>query len=340
MRKGDCGSLELENLTTLLMNPALRILLILLAIGTTAQAQVTSGLVAKYYFNGGMANDEVGTNHGVVTSATLTTDRFGNAGMAYAFDGVDDHIDFGDAPEFQMGTNDFSISLWVNYTVAQQGVVFSKRDGATSNYAQYNLSILANPQFGGVSKNMWSFERCSNSNDRATLVGDISGSWKHVVFVHGHLDSTIIYVDGQVVAYNTDGFTGSFNVAGRPFVLGYTSENNASFYNGELDDVRVYNRKLTEGEVDILYNELNPTVGIAPEAAQVHTMSVFPNPASAAVQVNVSMPTAISVVDVLGQELEAHKIEGAMTLDVSSYAAGIYFIRDLSTGKATKFVKE
>jgi hypothetical protein len=340
MRKGDCGSLKPEKLTTLLMNPALRILVVLLAIGTTAQAQVTSGLVAKYYFNGGMATDEVGTNHGVVTGATLTTDRFGNAGMAYAFDGVDDHIDLGDAPAFQMGTSDFSISLWVNYTVAQQGVVFSKRDGATSNYSQYNLSVIANPQFGGVSKNMWSFERCSNSNDRATLVGDISGSWKHVAFVHGHLDSTIIYVDGQVVAYNTDGFTGSFNVAGRPLVLGYHSENSSSFFNGEIDDVRVYNRKLTEGEVDILHNELNPTVDIAPEAAQVHAMSVFPNPTQASIQVNVSKPTMVTIVDVLGQELEAHRIVGAKTLDVSSYAAGIYFIRDMNTGKATKFVKE
>ena len=56
-----------------------KILLIFLAfvgISLGAQAQIDSGLVAKYYFNSGDANDEVGTNDGTVTGATIATDRF------------------------------------------------------------------------------------------------------------------------------------------------------------------------------------------------------------------------------------------------------------------------
>jgi hypothetical protein len=109
------------------MKTKLLLLLAFLMVNVVTQAQVTNGLVAKYSFNGGNANDEVGTNHGTVTGATLTADRFGNTGMAYSFDGQGDYIDFTDAPEFQMGTHDFSISLWVNYTLAQQGTIFSKR---------------------------------------------------------------------------------------------------------------------------------------------------------------------------------------------------------------------
>jgi hypothetical protein len=46
---------------------------------------ITNGLVAAYEFNGN-ANDTSGSgNHGVVNGATLTTDRFGNVGSAYAF---------------------------------------------------------------------------------------------------------------------------------------------------------------------------------------------------------------------------------------------------------------
>jgi hypothetical protein len=61
------------------------------------QAQIpsyvpTNGLVGWWPFNGN-ANDESGNgNHGVVNGATLTTDRFGNNGKAYSFDGVDDWI--------------------------------------------------------------------------------------------------------------------------------------------------------------------------------------------------------------------------------------------------------
>jgi hypothetical protein len=48
---------------------------------------ITNGLVAGYEFNGN-ANDVSGNgNNGVVNGATLTTDRFGNVGSAYAFDG-------------------------------------------------------------------------------------------------------------------------------------------------------------------------------------------------------------------------------------------------------------
>ena len=47
---------------------------------------VTDGLVAGYEFNGN-ANDVKGNANGIVHGATLTTDRFGRANSAYAFDG-------------------------------------------------------------------------------------------------------------------------------------------------------------------------------------------------------------------------------------------------------------
>ena len=73
-----------------------------IAFSVLAHSQVTSNLVAKYSFNNGNANDEVGTNHGAVNGTTLTADRFGNAGKAFFFDGVNDLIDFGNSSTFQM----------------------------------------------------------------------------------------------------------------------------------------------------------------------------------------------------------------------------------------------
>ena len=67
----------------------------LLSISTFAQIPnyvPANGLVGWWPFNGN-ANDESGNgNHGTVNGATLTQDRFGNANMAYGFDGVDDWI--------------------------------------------------------------------------------------------------------------------------------------------------------------------------------------------------------------------------------------------------------
>ena len=57
------------------MKKTIFILTVALATGiATLNAQVTSGLVAKYSFNNGNANDEIGANNGVVSGASLTTD--------------------------------------------------------------------------------------------------------------------------------------------------------------------------------------------------------------------------------------------------------------------------
>ena len=57
---------------------------------TQLPANLQQGLVAYYPFNGN-ANDESGNgNNGTVNGATLASDRFGNVGSAYSFDGVSD----------------------------------------------------------------------------------------------------------------------------------------------------------------------------------------------------------------------------------------------------------
>ncbi len=67
-------------------------------------------LVAYYPFNGN-ANDESGSgNNGTVHGATLTADRFGNAGKAYSFDG-DDYIDCGNSSDFNL--NEHTITCWI-----------------------------------------------------------------------------------------------------------------------------------------------------------------------------------------------------------------------------------
>ncbi|MGK5093653.1 hypothetical protein WDW89_16785 [Deltaproteobacteria bacterium TL4] len=70
----------------------------------------TNGLVAYYPFNGN-ANDESGNgNNGTVNGATLTTDRDGQTGKAYSFDGTDDYITITDNNSWTFNS-DFSINI-------------------------------------------------------------------------------------------------------------------------------------------------------------------------------------------------------------------------------------
>ena len=110
------------------------IFLIMISLSIKTMAQTipsyvpTNGLVGWWPFNGN-ANDESGNrNHGTVNGATLTSDRFGNTGKAYSFDGVNDFINLNNTiGNFQ--TNDFTISCWSNDTNSVKGgALISKRN--------------------------------------------------------------------------------------------------------------------------------------------------------------------------------------------------------------------
>jgi hypothetical protein len=87
-----------------------------------ASADINTGLVAYYPFNGN-ANDQSGNgNHGTVFEATLTTDRFGNDNSAYSFDGVNDYISVNDTPELSGGSPLVkTVSIWFKTNETPEG---------------------------------------------------------------------------------------------------------------------------------------------------------------------------------------------------------------------------
>ena len=48
----------------------------------------------------------------------------------------------------------------------------------------------------------------------------------------------------------------------------------------------------------------------------------------------------IRIVNVLGEVVKTETINGASKLDINDLNAGVYFIQDSKSGKATKFIKE
>jgi hypothetical protein len=221
-------------------------------------AQVTNGLVAKYSFNNGNANDDVGNNHGVVYGATLTTDRFGNPDKAYSFNGINNYITFGDSSEFQFANNTFTLSFWIKYSDTQASFVIGKRN---SSFYQYSFFIFDNPNSGLPDKNLYYFGMASN-NMQSVLNGyDQSGNnYKHVVVVQTN-DSALLYIDNALVNTNYANLSGgNLIAAGGSFIIGIREWGGNYPFKGEIDDIRIYNRAITVSEIDTLYNELNPCI--------------------------------------------------------------------------------
>lgn len=245
---------------------------ILLTLSATTIAQIPSyvpsnGLVGWWPFNGN-ANDESGNgNNGTVNGATLTTDRFGVAAEAYNFDGVDDYIDIGN--NNNLNSNIISISVWYNaldYGSAAQGYqgnLVSKREQSGWGGA-YQLALASNPinlvyapyTIGGQNGNVYSTEQAI-------------GQWVHVVYVHD-LVSARIYING--ILSGTTIVSGGLTPNTLPVWFGSRPNAgvNSCFLNGQLDDIGIWNRALTEAEIATLFAGCNLSVTTQPQDQSVN----------------------------------------------------------------------
>ncbi len=139
------------------------------------------------------------------------------------------------------GTGDFSLSLWVKYTGAG-GYLLSKRPNVSGYCSFFNLGVSS---IAGL-------EVCSDTSGTNYLA--VSGAkvinngvWHHLAAVR--VGPTIsLYVDGAMDATKTG--SGTATLSGTtPLFLGGNPNN---YFNGLMDEVRVYNRALTPGEISSL----------------------------------------------------------------------------------------
>jgi len=209
---------------------------------TTLSELPTQGLVAYYPFNGN-ANDESGNGYnGTVHGASLTADRFGKVNNGYNFT---NNINYIQVNNFPILNSVFTYCVWVKPSPAnsngQNFGCYGTIDGGVSSwdvgyYIKNQLSVF----------------------DRYNLVFidivELADSWHFIVVVYnGNIRS--IYVDGQ--------FKKSQNIT-TPIPTNYTDvfrigmhtdgDGNQQFI-GNIDDVRTYNRAISETEILQLYHE-------------------------------------------------------------------------------------
>jgi hypothetical protein len=219
---------------------------------TAATAQIpsyvpTDGLVGWWPFNGN-ANDESGNgNNGVVNGATLTEDRNGAPNAAYSFDGVNDFIV---TNEINFGSNgDYSISVWAKINVAYSS-------GAPQHYLVANATTM-NGAYLNTDANQNQFG-CNSIFTSNTL-----GEWHHFLGVKQNEIFSLI-IDNINVG-STQGCMSNL-VDGNPIYFGNSSVN-TEFTNGFIDDIAIYNRALTEQEIQNLYTGSTETVDTGNGAA-------------------------------------------------------------------------
>jgi hypothetical protein len=203
----------------------------------------TNGLVGWWPFNGN-ANDESGNgNNGVVYGATLTSDRFGNIGKAYSFDGVSNYIKTLGSSQYNNTT--ISLNVWLKIPDIISGGIQFIVNGNTNN-AIWSI-FCDNLGFGNLIN-----QGCSgySSNNFGNI--PLPNQWINVTFLITPSNTTF-YKDGVFISTfpNTTINLNCSNSTGLYFGLDVIVD--MEYFKGSLDDIAIYNRALTQQEISQLY---------------------------------------------------------------------------------------
>jgi len=229
-------------------------------VNSSQNNKLTDGLVGLWSFDG---QDISGTNaydrSGNNNTGTLTngpTPVAGKIGQGMSFDGVDDYNVLPNSNAFDFGTGDFTFSTWIKSTSSSVGTIFVRYN---TGGGAGQLAMFLNWATTGVGKIvLYTWNNASGDLYRATSSNVNDGNWHHIVGIRSG-ETISVYVDGVLNQGTQAGnATATVNVSSdADFYIGVndnTPSTAVSYYDGVLDDFRMYNRTLSTSEIQMLYN--------------------------------------------------------------------------------------
>ena len=204
----------------------------------------TDGLVAYYPFNGN-ANDESGNGHnGTIHGARLTIDRFGYNDKAYRFDGSNDYITF-QSQSFPTGNNPFVVAGWFKTTDTGGGNGWNGNTLFSYGNPNIHVTVYAGEFLIHVRENNY-------IGPYITAPGHFVADGVFHFFVYEYSNNVIkFYLDGILIIDQQYNLSTTYY----PFQIGIRKFNPYFYFNGTIDDIRIYNRILTIEEINSLYHE-------------------------------------------------------------------------------------
>ncbi len=329
-----------------------KILLSMFLLGTllSANAQVPNYVPADslkgwWPFNGN-ANDESGNgNNGTVSGATLTSDRFGLINKAYSFDGINDFIEI--LYRASLNNSSGTVSVWIKSNGAQinsQKLIYGQGQGRPTICVNSNNNHKARLQW--VQPIGWAM---------VTSTSDVDNSqWIHIVgvydtqnlyiYINSVLESTYLANSSQwncsQYNYHIGAFNGTSTSCGGSLGI-------SQAFKGIIDDIGAWNRKLSQQEINNLYNgnicyqtiSVTDTLIINVKRtsynplAYINTIKVYPNPTKDKITIDNGDITkmtgySIKIYNSIGQQLFQSNInQQQYSLDITQWGGnGLYFM--------------
>jgi hypothetical protein len=221
---------------------------------------IDNGIVGHWTFDGkdmvqNVADSSGQGNNGNLVGYTSTTTVAGKIGQALSFNGTSQYVRSNTTNNVTMSGSSLTIGLWLYLrSTPTYGVLINK--GTNNNSMLWDWGLLFTSGGGDL------FLIRNGSNLSPTGIVIPQNQW---VFITATISDTqsLFYLNG--VLKNSQGGVGigaTNNTLGRLVEMMGAGSNQAgsSFVNGQLDDVRIYNRALSTSEITQLYRSTSSTI--------------------------------------------------------------------------------
>jgi chitodextrinase len=310
------------------------------------------GMIAHYPFDGDAKDATPYNNDGVIGGNPVfeVPTHPNGGGQNIKFDGLQDSVLVPNA--VQLISDYTTVSFWIrvdgtNPAVAESYVIdFGHWSERWKISLPQHLKIVWTTNSNNVQFPV--FISDMDSGDGNEMVKTF---WWYVTMVHDGAND-IIYVNGQQT--NIKPALGKLNTTARPLCFGSNPIEGGQYFIGALDNVKLYNKALTAGEIQQLFNTgTTATKDLLPSGLKNLVLSVSPNPTVDVLTVkhafNGNQPLLVRVFDAAGRQVDdlhfaKNEVPGGQfSLNVHNYTPGNYTLDFVLGGKnigAVQFNKQ
>ena len=256
----------------------LAILLLLLALSLPARAAPTDGLVGHWTFDDGGGTTAAdssgnGNNGALVNGPTWAAGKIGTGTLV--FDGIDDAVSIGAPATLNLDTN-YTITFWVLPPALSYAGTIIRLSSSTSNSTRKTKYEIR------ISNSAISFstgDGNAGSDDNDIYPAPTTNSSWHMVTCTLLNNTKACYKNTVLLGTSTNDVNSAANIPSSGLIGTNRNLAGNNFFRGSLDDVRIYNRVLSQAEIMELYalgsGTTDPGDKIAPSLpANLHATAV------------------------------------------------------------------